>query len=77
LLVLPIVVLGLGAVPAASQTTTADTPPARHFFHRPHLHHLQRSVPTGMDTGRPGTANSANPAPNVPPIQTPQDPLRR
>ncbi len=33
-------------------------------------------VPLGTDTGRPGSANSANPAPNVSPLQTPQDPLR-
>ncbi len=33
-------------------------------------------VPLGTDTGAPGSANSANPAPNVSPLQTPQDPLR-
>ena len=33
-------------------------------------------VPLGTDGGVPGSANSANPAPNVSPLQTPQDPLR-
>ena len=33
-------------------------------------------VPLGTDNGVPGSANSANPAPNVSPLQTPQDPLR-
>ena len=33
-------------------------------------------VPLGTDTGPPGSANSANPAPNVSPFQTPQDPLK-
>ena len=33
-------------------------------------------VPLGVTSGVPGSANSANPAPNVSPLQTPQDSLR-
>ncbi len=33
-------------------------------------------VPLGVTSGVSGSANSANPAPNVSPLQTPQDPLR-
>ena len=66
--------IAAGLLVLSTGIVSAQTTAARHRFHLPHL---TRTVPNRTTTGKPGTANSANPAPNVPPIQTPQDPLKR
>ncbi len=67
-------ILVAAAVAVAPVLAQAGVPVA-HKYKQPRSD-AKPHVPVARATGSPGTANSANPAPNVPPIQTPQAPLR-
>ena len=79
---LAILYLAASAVFLHSATAQTTTVPPRPQHHRVTAQASKSNpnarinrVPENAVGGKPGTANSANPAPNVPPLQTPSQPV--
>ncbi len=70
-LLLASLLAGLGAGPATAQPPSQAEPPARQASPPPEVDR----VPENATNGAPGSANSPNPDANVPPVQTPEEPV--
>ncbi len=73
-----IAIVCLGLIGVFATAATAQTKPRPHrLAHRPssRANAAINRVPENTTGGKPGSANSANPAPNVPPLQTPSQPV--